>query len=113
MNTQPCKVTDILNEGTERHEFEARDSRGRVIGSRITFSVVTFEPLTAEETGKRGYYTIVPGTYYVVDTHATRDGKDYGAIQPDQRFTTELDRFNYVEKYLATAEKRAAKKAQG
>lgn len=96
--------------------FGIKDERGREIGADIDTGVTTFRLVTQEEWDSQpswggGYYTVPAGDQYWYCPQATRNGKKYGALQRQQFFPTAAERDAAVEKYLANAKKRAAKKA--
>lgn len=106
--SQLTKISETVSEGSEYHEFDAVDSKGRKIGARVHFSVVVFADLPADA---RGGYGMKAGTYFAWVGNATRNGEHFGAIQPRHYCETEQERAQAVAKYLKGAEKRAAKVA--
>jgi hypothetical protein len=100
---------DVIDEGTERHDFGHTDRMGRTIGARLTLH-------TYPEAGGRVWdcttQTYAHGTIFCIDYSSTRNGKDYGASQPLMVFKDETARFVWAQKYVNAAAKRAAKNAK-
>lgn len=101
MRTKPMNPTNMT---TVQVDFEVVDSKGRMIGSRIT----TWECDFVECPDGSGWYSnIAPGHYYQYEPHATRDGVTYGAMQGSKMFTTEAERAQAIARYLLGARRRA------
>jgi len=95
---------------TVRRQFPVKDKRGRTIGAAVArFSIQVIESEEPRSTPRAPIDGV--GTYYGMCPHAERDGKSYGACQPDQFFKTVEERDRAVEKYFAGAAKRACKLA--
>ena len=108
-----CDEIKRTNKGTVRHGFGITDSKGRSVGALLIITTVEYAAngYTFERPGPFGHLglEVEPGTYYVVQPWATRDGETFGATQPDRRFKTKAGRDAYVTEYLANAERRAKK----
>lgn len=102
------RLANEIDEGTEFHDFEILDSKGRKLGASVRYSVRVFEPVADDA---RTCYTIPAGTYFCWYGHATRNGERFGALQSTHRCDTEAERFEQVQKYLDSARKRAQKNA--
>lgn len=89
-------------------EFDIEDAKGRRIGVHVKTYEVDF--VEASE-GQYSSCNLPVGHYFALNCHATRDGASYGAYQKTQFFTSEAERSEALEKYLANAKKRAAKKS--
>jgi hypothetical protein len=85
-----------------------KSNGARKVGSLIASSTQTF--VSVQPTSGRSYYTIEPGTYFVWEAHATRDGQRFGACQPTHYCKTEATRALQVANYLKSAKARALKK---
>ena len=108
----PNARTNCKNDTNETREyiaFDAADSKGRAVGASIRRGVHTYVPVS--DSGPTWFHRIKPGTYFYFRPWATRDGKEYGAVQPARYFATEADREEGVAQYLAEARKRADKKS--
>jgi hypothetical protein len=100
------KRTEYTILSTEKRDFGVADGRGRKIGAIVEIVRTTFEP-----SDERFGWTVAPGTYYAVNTNATRDGELYQGGH-EARVGAELaDAEKYVAKYFTGAAKRAAKQA--
>jgi hypothetical protein len=88
----------------ESHEyFELTDDKGREIGFETRVWACTY----AE--APDGYRCYLPGVQYEVDTHATRDGKPFGA-QTRSEIAETLERALAIARTkAATSRKRYAK----
>lgn len=85
--------------------FDAKDSRGRVIGGRV----VIREEVRAVEAGSSRLSKWI-GTKISICPQALRDGVDFGACQAERYFDTIEEARAAAEDYFAKAIKRAAKK---
>jgi hypothetical protein len=85
--------------------FDMYDSKGREIGARLNRYTVRF----VNAPDAMCYYRVPAGKYFAVQPHATRDRESYGPCQSSQYFATPEGRDLYIEKYLASAKKRAQK----
>ena len=95
-----------------KHDFEACDTRGRRIGSRVWTRTVTFEAVQPNHDECECTYRLEPGVYFAWSSSATRDGKQFGGGSGchERFFKTEAERSQQIAKYLKDAAKRAAKK---
>lgn len=105
-------VKSIINDetymGSEAHDFNVCDSRGRLIGAVIYYREIELVEAAPET---RSWYNHPAGYWYTATMQATRDGKPYGASQTRRWFATEAEREAAVNKYLADARKRVEKAA--
>jgi hypothetical protein len=103
-------LTTRANDRKEIVNFGFTDNRNREIGAEIsTYDAIFTElPETACV-----WHNLEPGYYYGLRCWATRNGRTYGAIQPNQFFRTIAERDNAIAKYLTSAKKRAAVKTVG
>lgn len=90
------------------HDFGVMDKRCRRIGANIYTFEVDFE-LKPEALGG---WTVDPGHYFVFQPNTTRNGQDYGPVQPWHLFVTTQERDAAIAKYLDGARKRAQKLAK-
>jgi len=106
-------VRYLVTAGTREHvAFGSLDKRGREVGAIIVRRSLTVElaPNQAETWGYLASTELPVGTFrFVFLPQATRDGKAFGACQPNSYFETEEAREAAIAKYLAGAKKRAAK----
>lgn len=70
-------------------DFWLTDKYGRKIGVEISTYEATFTELPEDVCA---YYSIEAGHYFALRFWATRDGKTYGALQPNNFFKTEKER---------------------
>lgn len=87
--------------------FGITDGKGREIGARFTTYRIDWLP-RAESCTLAQPDQLGTG-WFVLDFHATRDGKDFGSSNPRGYFTSATARDAAIEKYLTDAKKRAAK----
>jgi hypothetical protein len=87
--------------------FGIKDGKGREIGARFTTYRMDWTP-RAGGSGLAQPEQLGTG-WFVLDYHATRDGKDFGSSNPRGYFTSASGRDAAIEKYLADARKRAAR----
>jgi hypothetical protein len=106
MGDHRTKITEDARDETQRHDFGARDSKGRVLGARVATGRRAFEE--AQE-GDGCWWTLSPGVHFYFCPQATRDGKGFGATQGARYFATAEERDTAVARYLDSARKRAAK----
>lgn len=108
-------VRHLLTKGTREHvAFGFRDKRGREVGAFIVRRAITVELAEEKSASHLATTGLPPGaSRFVFLPQATRDGKAFGACQPDSYFETEEAREEAIAKYLAGAKKRAAKLAGG
>ena len=106
------KKTSTVRESVEAAEFDIKDSKGRAMGASILRTTETYELMTDAEV-KTSYFCsfICVGTWYVANIQTTRDGKCYGASQPNLYFASVEARDEAVHAHLARSMKAAAKKA--
>lgn len=97
---------NLTTTNTEIVSFGANDGRGRAIGSKI--ERIEADWIETPE-GRCGYTPYRRGRWFGFEPHATRDGKEYGAVQHWRWFATVEEREAAITKYLADARKRAAK----
>jgi hypothetical protein len=110
LSTLPL-TSRVRVDGTRTHEhvdFGVADKRGRAIGALVETETVTFVPAPVGATS--GWHR-APGTFFRLCVQATRNGKEYGASQPDHYFATEAERVAAITKMLAGSRRRAAKVA--
>lgn len=104
VRAKDCNTGDV---NTEHVDFGLSDSRGRKIGARIRTYRQDRVPAIGSNT------LLAPdslGTgWFVLDVHATRDGKPYGASQATRYFESATARSIATDRYLADARKRAAR----
>jgi hypothetical protein len=104
------KYIEEFNAGKwECRNFDARDSKGRIVGAAALRFTLTAEPIAMRPQKERSCLGLPPGFYYCYEPGALRDGKGFGAICRMRYFTTEAEREAAVEKYFGGAQKRAAK----
>ena len=103
--TQRREVAATIAKGI--YDFGIVDDKGRKVGAWIWTGQVAFY-MDPEKTTSG--YRREPGTYYFGRVHATRGGTPFGASQPERYFATERAQWKWKTKYLANAQKRAAKK---
>jgi len=90
----------------EHHDFGNVDRFGRKIGAWIITYEIDFVQAPPESYSG---YTIEAGHYFALRVSATRNGESYGASQPSGHFKTINERQIAINKYLASAQKRATK----
>lgn len=96
------------NETTERNvTFTMKDERGRQVGANVRLYAVTFTPAPA---GQFYGYRQQPGTYFVCDVQATRDGIRFGASNRDSYHATFAEADAKAAERCAVMAKRYAKK---
>jgi len=104
----PTKRTFQSVETNYHTSFEVKDSKGRMVGAEIRLCEETYEVEDLEDCpGKCVWWQVPAGHYFVLNVHATRDGRWYGAVQHSKRFATPELREQAVQKYLTSARKRA------
>lgn len=107
---------DYASVQTRRADYNARDSKGRQIGSLI--ECVTALYVASDEGGLAsrgildGRIVNVPGTFFEYRAWATRNGLPYGATQAWRAFRTKEERDKAIETYVAGAQRRANKKVE-
>jgi hypothetical protein len=92
--------------GVDREEvaFGCSDGKGRWVGAII------YRSLDDGQEDQCGYPGYEPGLYYTFRPMAARNGLPYGGgRQPHYHFKSEAEREAAIEKYLASAKKRALK----
>jgi hypothetical protein len=89
------------------------DNKGREIGARITRSIEVLANDPTATTWQQRFGATGPGVWFCYRPQAMRGRLPYGAGQPIARFASEAARDQAIGKYLAAAEKRAAKIAAG
>lgn len=102
------RMVNNVNRTIDFIDFQIPDEKGRSVGARIIKNECDVVP--TEKTEGACYVTLEPGHYYELNVHATRNGKRYGACQPDHHYKTDEERTQALEKYLKDAKKRAMKK---
>lgn len=95
---------------TAHHDFGCTDERGRAMGADITTGTHEFAVIEGEPQQWTAWFTIAPGTHFYFRPHATRNGRGFGALQSARYFSTKQERETAIQKYLADAKKRAAKR---
>jgi hypothetical protein len=99
----------------EDHRFDgAADKRGRGIGARIRRLAVQVRIGDAQhrwDPERRQY--LAPGAWYAWMGEATREGKQFGALQPWHYCATYAEREAAIAAYLKGARARALKTAAG
>jgi len=98
-----CNLVDKTNPEIKYVDFGIKDKLNRNIGVNITTYHVTFAQAPEDA---RMWYAIDAGDYYALHTWITRDGKNYGAIQPNKYFKTAQERETAINKYLTETRKR-------
>jgi hypothetical protein len=93
---------------TGRDSFGLVDAKGRAIGAVWRIVPVTFEPI---ETEAFGWYGHAPGHYYAAHVQPTRDGKPFGATQPDRMCSALEAARSKVEALIEASRKRYARQA--
>lgn len=86
-------------------DFGVKDRRGRVVGARVVTAVHVYTPASPTETGWT--YCTAPGTYWYASVQVTRNGKTYGALQPEKLFPTADARDAWVQARLKASKMRA------
>lgn len=97
------------NEVIEQRNFGVKDSKGRVVGGRVSRITLTTTPVKSAYAEKSWRMVIEPGVYHTYEPSATRNGALFGASQRRRWFTTEAECQAAIEKYFSDAAKRAAK----
>jgi len=109
----PTGRAHIVNHATAvvvHVSLEVHDERGRLMGANISrFEADFIEPLAGATWHSCYAYR---GHAFGFCPHATRNGKNYGAAQSDQWFETAEERDAAIVKYIASAQKRANKRAK-
>ena len=108
-NPEAKTKREIVDLTEERIDLGVADKYGRPIGALIIRSHAIHTEL---EEGDNLYYGVDPGQYWVLKTHATRNGVGYGASHQTRLYTTEVSREAAATKYLADALKRAERASQ-
>ena len=88
----------------EKHSFGYADKAGRALGCIVSYTLATFEQIPDSA---RLFYNVKPGRYFAWNGQVTRNGAEFGAIQPTHYCETEAERDAAVQKYIANAKKRA------
>lgn len=102
--------SEILDRDEAEHfGFGINDKYGRPIGAYIYRWTIKFTPAPEGAT----YWTNVEalGMKYAFSPQATRNGKNYGALQADRYFETKAERDAAIARYLKNARQRAGKLA--
>lgn len=99
---------NLIDEGTERHDFGVTDAKGRQVGASIRRWV------RIVSAGEKVWHCatrshLSAGTWYALDVQATRADESFGPVQPVAFYATEAERIAAADKYLAGAKKRAVK----
>ena len=94
------ELTTRTNDKKEIVNFGLMDNRNREIGAEISTYEADFTELPETACA---WYSQEAGHYYGLRCWATRNGKTYGAIQPNQFFKTVTERDAALTKYLANA----------
>lgn len=103
-----CDYDARVAEDTVRRNFGVKDRLGREIGGIAYRFRETFTEVPEGQTyHHRGY---APGQYFAFNPHASRNGREYGALQKTQYFTDAESRDAAVELYFRNAEKRALRR---
>lgn len=102
--------SEPANKATVAHTFSFKDKWGRVIGAEISTFDAEWTLMTEEPKNWSSYSLYEPGHYFAARCQQTRGGKKYGAWQSEVFFTSAEARDAHIAKYLASAQKAAAKK---
>jgi hypothetical protein len=106
METKRVETNNTLS----KHDFAARDSKGRAIGARIRTYTVDFVPATEEEVKTMWTYQTEPGTrFFCFRAYATRNDVEFNALHPERQFATPEARDKAIITYLRGAQTRADK----
>lgn len=97
------KRANPTNVASVTHEWGAVDAKGRVIGLMIKTRELDYVEQTD---GSCSFYTVPVGHYFTADMQMTKDGKPWGACQPEQRFASAEERAAAIVKRLAAAIKK-------
>jgi hypothetical protein len=84
------------------HDLDAVDAKGKKIGVRVTTREVDLVEVASGEGGC--YYRAAPGRRYTARIQKTKDGKPWGATQPERFYETEEKRDAVVEERLRHAQ---------
>lgn len=115
MTDQPprCRSSGQQHFENVCRNFDARDSKGRVIGARASLWEVDFTLIPESEARdlRFGFVRHEPGHFFAFEPHALRDGAAYGSSHGYKTFSSREDRDVAVARYFREAEKRAARAA--
>lgn len=114
-----AKKESFITHGVFKKTFEARDQKGRKYGASAWCWSQVLTPVPQEEIDRGWFGYIYEGeeelngtTIFAYQPHGLRDGEYFGASQGTFYFRTIAERDAAVEKYFASSEKRAIKKAE-
>ena len=97
---------NLITTSNEVVAFGATDSKARAVGAQIRHIEADW---IETPQGQYGYVNDRRGRWFGFQPHATRNGVNYGAVQKWRWFATIEAREAAIAKYLADANKRAAK----
>ena len=108
--TKTSFPANLITTSNEVIVFAATDSKARVIGAQI--KRIEADWIETPQ-GQYGYVNDRRGLWFGFEPHATRNNQRYGAVQQWRWFATIEAREAAIAKYLADANKRAAKFSAG
>lgn len=96
--TIPTKIENATEKTVVDHATGLIDAKGQALGVRVTTRELDLVEVPSGEGGCA--YADTPGRYYTARIQKTKNGKPYGATQPERFYSSESARATAIAKRL-------------